>query len=89
MIPFKLDKNHLKKTDPYVIACGKVMGKYNKRRRSSRPASIMNVSAMSFCSLSARAVEHKPAIIPPALPALLHKTNGYRQELMLNIKRVV
>lgn len=33
------------------------MGAYNKRRRPYRPTSIINISAMSFGSLSARAVE--------------------------------
>ena len=33
------------------------MGAYNNRRRPYRPGSIINVSAMSFGSLSARAVE--------------------------------
>ena len=33
------------------------MGFYNKRRKPFRPASIINVSAMSFGSLSAAAVK--------------------------------
>jgi glutamate synthase domain-containing protein 2 len=33
------------------------MGAYNKRRKPYRPASVINVSAMSFGSLSAKAIE--------------------------------
>ena len=56
VIPYKVpDKHHFTK-DPYFLACAKVMGAYNKRRRPYRPASVINVSAMSFGSLSARAI---------------------------------
>src|SRR5699024_1072411 len=41
----------------YFLPSAKVIGLYNKRRRPYRPASIINVSAMSFGSLSARAIE--------------------------------
>jgi len=34
-----------------------VMGEFNKRKRPYRPASVINVSAMSYGSLSAKAVE--------------------------------
>lgn len=57
MIPFQLDKNHPNKLDKTFLPCAKVMGAYNKRRRPYRPASVINVSAMSFGSLSAKAVE--------------------------------
>ncbi|APS38890.1 MULTISPECIES: FMN-binding glutamate synthase family protein [unclassified Salegentibacter] len=57
MIPFKLDEKHPNRIDPNFIACAKVMGEFNKRKRPFRPASIINVSAMSFGSLSARAIE--------------------------------
>ncbi|MCH9659760.1 MAG: FMN-binding glutamate synthase family protein [Bacteroidetes bacterium] len=57
MIPFQLDKNHPNKLDKTFLPCAKVMGAYNKRRRPYRPASVINVSAMSFGSLSANAVE--------------------------------
>jgi len=43
--------------DPnYGLACGKVMGKSHGRRKAFRPASVVNVSAMSFGSLGAAAV---------------------------------
>ncbi len=44
--------------DPdYVIPCAKVLGAHRGRRGAFRPASVINVSAMSFGSLSAPAVE--------------------------------
>lgn len=57
MMPYKLSDNHPNKTDPYFLPCAKIMGAYNKRKKPYRPASIINVSAMSFGSLSAKAVE--------------------------------
>jgi len=57
MLAFKIGKDHPNAEDPNFIACAKVMGSYNKRRRPYRPASIINVSAMSYGSLSAKAVE--------------------------------
>ena len=44
------DENH-------SLPCAKVMGKARGRRHAFRPASVINVSAMSFGSLSARAIE--------------------------------
>lgn len=44
--------------DPtYPLPCPKVLGEARGRPKAFRPASIVNVSAMSFGSLSARAVE--------------------------------
>ena len=57
MFPFRLDENHPNKIDKSFLPCAKVMGAYNKRRKLYRPASIINVSAMSFGSLSAKAIE--------------------------------
>lgn len=57
MMPFKIDDGHPNASDEYFLPCAKVMGAYNKRRRPYRPKSIINVSAMSFGSLSARAIE--------------------------------
>ena len=57
VIPYSLPKNHVNRGDPYFLACAKVMGEFNKRRRPFRPASVINVSAMSYGSLSARAIE--------------------------------
>ncbi|WP_243471650.1 FMN-binding glutamate synthase family protein [Winogradskyella sp. MH6] len=57
MFPFKTGENHPNTLDKYFLPCAKVMGAYNKRRKPYRPASVINVSAMSFGSLSARAIE--------------------------------
>lgn len=57
MMPFRLPEDHPNKKDKTWIPCAKVMGEYNKRKRPYRPASVINVSAMSFGSLSAKAVE--------------------------------
>ncbi|WP_051238670.1 FMN-binding glutamate synthase family protein [Gaetbulibacter saemankumensis] len=57
MIPFKIDHNHPNYSENGFLPCAKVMGLYNNRKRPYRPASIINVSAMSFGSLSAKAIE--------------------------------
>tara|TARA_R110002073_G_scaffold138424_2_gene288047 strand:+ start:18398 stop:19945 length:1548 start_codon:yes stop_codon:yes gene_type:complete len=57
MMPYKLPENHPNKINPNFLPCAKVIGVYNKRKKPFRPASIINVSAMSFGSLSAKAVE--------------------------------
>ena len=57
MLPFKMGENHPNRNDPGFIACAKVIGEFNNRKRPFRPASVINVSAMSFGSLSARAIE--------------------------------
>ncbi len=44
--------------DPqFRIPCGKVVGAYRERRKAFRPASIVNISAMSYGSLSGAAIE--------------------------------
>jgi glutamate synthase domain-containing protein 2 len=57
LFPFTVPQNHVHATFPDFIPCAKVMGLHNNRRRPYRPGSILNVSAMSFGSLSAQAVE--------------------------------
>ena len=57
MMPYKLPENHPNKIDQTFLPCAKVMGEFNKRKKPYRPASVINVSAMSFGSLSAKAVE--------------------------------
>lgn len=56
MIPYKLPENHPNVKDPYFLACAKVMGA-GRRKRPYRPSSVINVSAMSYGSLSAKAIE--------------------------------
>ncbi len=50
-------KNHPSTTDMSFVPCAKIMGEYNKRRKPFRPYSIVNISAMSFGSLSSKAVD--------------------------------
>jgi glutamate synthase domain-containing protein 2 len=57
MMPYKIGENHPNATDKNFLPCAKVMGIYHKRKKPYRPASIINVSAMSFGSLSAKAIE--------------------------------
>jgi len=57
LMPYRMEKDNPNIDDPYFLPSAKVIGLYNKRRRPYRPASIINVSAMSFGSLSARAIE--------------------------------
>jgi glutamate synthase domain-containing protein 2 len=57
MFPYHLKKDHLNNAEPSFVPCAKVMGLYNKRRRPFRPYSIVNISAMSYGSLSAKAIE--------------------------------
>ncbi len=57
MIGYQAPKGHINSQDPYFLPCAKVIGSYNKRKKPFRPGSVINVSAMSFGSLSAKAVE--------------------------------
>ena len=57
MIPYAVAEDHPNKQSPDLLPCAKVMGEYNKRKRPFRPRSIINISAMSYGSLSANAVE--------------------------------
>jgi glutamate synthase domain-containing protein 2 len=57
MMPFEVKDNHPHATDKTFLPCAKVMGAFHKRKKPFRPASVINVSAMSFGSLSAKAVE--------------------------------
>lgn len=57
MIPYKLNEGHPNFSDPYFLPCAKVMGKAHGRKRPYRPASIVNISAMSYGSLSKTAIE--------------------------------
>lgn len=57
LFPFRVDEKHISFRDPSFLPCAKVMGLANGRKRPFRPKSILNVSAMSYGSLSAKAVE--------------------------------
>lgn len=43
--------------EKYAIPCAKMLGRFRKRKHAFRPASVINISAMSYGSLSAAAVE--------------------------------
>ncbi|MCM8568124.1 FMN-binding glutamate synthase family protein [Gramella jeungdoensis] len=57
LLPYKLPEGHPNLKNSGFVPSAKLMGEYNKRRRPYRPASVINVSAMSFGSLSAKAIE--------------------------------
>jgi len=54
MFPYKIDGEHPNSKDPYFLPCAKVIGP--QRAKPFRPYSVINVSAMSFGSLSAAAI---------------------------------
>jgi glutamate synthase domain-containing protein 2 len=58
--------------DEAVIPGAKVLGEWRGRRQAFRPASVVNISAMSFGSLSSRAVESLNR--GAALAGCLHNT---------------
>ena len=66
---YKVGQDHPNTKDKTFLPCAKVIGAYNKRNKPYRPASAINVSAMSFGSLSAAAVE--------ALNVGVAKANAY------------
>jgi len=43
--------------EAWSLPCGKVMGGFRQRRKAFRPASVVNISAMSYGSLSGPAVD--------------------------------
>lgn len=54
MLGYQLPKNEVM---PVTIPCAKTMGEFSKRKRPYKPASIINISGMSYGSLSAKAIE--------------------------------
>ncbi len=54
---YKMSPSHPNFTHRDLVPCAKVMGEFNNRKKSYRPKSILNISAMSFGSLSAKAIE--------------------------------
>lgn len=57
LLPFHVPDDHINSQLPDFVPCAKVMGLANGRKRPYRPYSIVNISAMSYGSLSARAIE--------------------------------
>ncbi len=57
MLGHKLPSNHPNKIDLSIVPCAKTIGEYHKRKRPFKPYSVINISGMSFGSLSAKAIE--------------------------------
>lgn len=55
--PFSSEKAAYRKEDPTAIPCAKIIGETHGRSRLYHPGSIVNISAMSFGSLGAKAIE--------------------------------
>ncbi len=56
LFPFRVEEGHINFEDPFFLPCAKVIGLRHHRHRPFRPYSMVNISAMSFGSLSAQAV---------------------------------
>ncbi len=57
MLSWRVPAGHPNQTEPDFLPCAKVMGEFRQRRRPFRPRSIVNISAMSYGSLSAPAIQ--------------------------------
>lgn len=57
MFPYRIESGHINHPaqDPYFMPCAKVMGLKHGRKKPFRPYSVINISAMSYGSLSAQA----------------------------------
>ncbi|TAE00940.1 MAG: FMN-binding glutamate synthase family protein [Bacteroidetes bacterium] len=56
LFPFPVKNDHPNHSDPYFAPCAKVIGLPHNRKKPFRPYSIVNISAMSYGSLSANAL---------------------------------
>ncbi len=57
MLGYKLPAAHPNLKDPSAVPCAKTIGEYHQRKRPYKPFSIVNISGMSYGSLSAKAIE--------------------------------
>lgn len=57
LFPLRLNENHPNVKEPDLLPVTKVIGETHNRRKPFRPKSIINIGAMSYGSLSAKAVE--------------------------------
>ena len=57
MIPYRVGEGHPNCTDPSFLPSAKLIGAYNQRRKPYRPRSVINISAMSYGSLSRTAID--------------------------------
>jgi glutamate synthase domain-containing protein 2 len=57
MLGHQLPLNHPNKKEPSAVPCAKTIGEFHKRKRPFKPYSVVNISGMSYGSLSAKAIE--------------------------------
>ena len=57
MMGFNPPANHISRQKPGVLPAAKVIGLHHNRQKPYRPYSVVNISGMSFGSLSAKAIE--------------------------------
>lgn len=57
MIPYAVGQGHPNREDPSFLPAAKIIGEYNQRSRPFRPRSVINISAMSYGSLSRAAID--------------------------------
>lgn len=57
LFPYRPSEGHPNEKDKYFLPSAKVIGEYHGRKKPFRPRSVINISAMSFGSLSAKAIE--------------------------------
>lgn len=55
--PYEVKNPNLWQQNSFPLPCAKILGAYRKRKHAFRPQSIVNISAMSFGSLSGTATE--------------------------------
>ena len=57
LLPYRLPKGHINESKPFYIPSMKVIGLANNRQKPYRPNSVVNISGMSYGSVSATAIE--------------------------------
>lgn len=57
LLPKRLPKDHPFRTNPYTLPSAKIIGLSHQRKKPYRPKQVINISGMSFGSLSAAAIE--------------------------------
>ncbi|MEO0473653.1 MAG: FMN-binding glutamate synthase family protein [Bacteroidota bacterium] len=57
LLPYQIPADHINQRKIDFVPSAKVMGEYHQRKRPYRPGSIVNISAMSYGSLSKNAIQ--------------------------------
>lgn len=57
MMGFNPSKDHLFRKNPGALPAAKIIGLFHQRKKPYRPYSVINISGMSYGSLSAKAIE--------------------------------